>query len=476
MRGTNIWGQLPISAQFLTALARSKLPESVKTKSQHFAVVDLVITAGKGRKFAPDTAYLTEPTRLADKKFSGPTPMTYGSGPLPHQDGNVVLQNDSQMFGGEPMYLTNSQPSGSTGYMFGTPSKQAPTPATPRTPRTMDMKTSQRLKDVLNSTPMKQTLSKYENSKGQVKGTRTLRQRLGDMSKMSPRKQQEVLGHMKEDLDEDTMNAIMAVFDDDDPEPAPSAPSEPKRVGFGFGGSVAPTHNVSDATYTQPFATTVDPLGPAVVDTAHKVGGKSYTETFDNAVGGKSYAGTLANTVNPFSSTLPENNSSLLEDDVFGPYPPMASEANSSFLNFNPVVPPSDLTPFGIPNIMTPASALSGSPTTAMKYHHSYHKYDPTTEMMNPFVDNQPVSGLPSLHTGSPFTPQQTSASSQKSKKALAREQLPRHAVTRFQVPDLFKKSTVSYAAFLKQRQAIKVRDGEFEEQQFVVGMRFIVL
>jgi hypothetical protein len=334
---------------------------------------------------------------------------------------------------------------------------------------------------------MKQTLSKYENSKGQVKGTRTLRQRLGDMSKMSPRKQQEVLSHMKEDLDEDTMNTIMAAFDDDDPEPAPS---QPKKVGFSFGDFAAPARSVSDATYTQTFATTVDPLSPAVVDTAHNVGGtsytgtranavggKSYTETFDNTVGGKSYAGTLANTVNPFSSTLPGNNSSLLEDDVFGPYPPMASEANSSFLNFNPVVPPSDLTPFKIPNIMTPASALSGSPTsTAMKNHHSHHKYDPTTEMMNPFVDNQPVSGLPSLHTGSPFTPQQTSASSQKSKKALAREQLPHHAVTRFQVPDLFKKSTVSYAAFLKQRQAIKARGGEFEEQQFVVGMRFIVL
>ena len=94
---------------------------------------------------------------------------------------------------------------------------------------------------------------------------------------------------------------------------------------------------------------------------------------------------------------------------------------------------------------------------------------------MDPFAD-QPVFGLASLPTGSPFTPQPPSAPSQKSKKALAREQLPDHAVTRFRVPDLFKKSTVGFAGELKQRQAIKARGGEFEEQQFVVGMRFIVL
>jgi hypothetical protein len=155
----------------------------------------------------------------------------------------------------------------------------------------------------------------------------------------------------------------------------------------------------------------------------------------------------------------------------------MASEGNSDFLSFNPVVPPADLTPFEVPSKLTPASALSGSPTsTAIKYHHSHHKYNPTMELADPFVDDQPTFSLASLHTGSPFTPQPASASSQKSKKALAREALPDHAVTRFQIPELFKKSTVSYADRLKQRQAIKARGGEFEEQQFVVGMRFIVL
>ena len=440
MRGTDIWGQLPISAQFLAALARSRLPKGIKNKSQHFAVVDLVVTAGKGRKFGPDTVYLAEPTRLADKKFAGFAPTTYDSGPLLHQDGDVMLPNDSQMFGAGPVDSTSFQPSGSSGDMFRMPSEQTRTPATPHTPKTMDMKTSQRLREALNATPMKQTLSKYENSKGRVKGARTLRQRVGDMSKMSPRKQQEVLNRLKEELDEDTMGAIMAAFDADDPEPARS---EPKKVGFSFGGFVAPAHN---ASYTQTFATTADPLS-LTVDPAYKPDDTSFAQTF-------------ADTVDPFSLALPETNSSLLQGGIFSSYPPpnqtMASEGNFDFLNFNPAVPPTDLTPF--------------------TYHHSHHKYDPTMELADPFVDDQPTFGLASLHTGLPFTPQPASASSQKSKKALAREALPDHAVTRFQIPDVFKKSTVGYADGLKQRQATKARGGEFEEQQFVVGMRFIVL
>lgn len=462
MRGTDIWGQHPISAQFLAALARCKLPKGPQNRSQHFAVVDLVVTAGKGRKFGPDTVYLAVPTRLADKRFAGFAPMTYDSEPLLHQDGDVMLPNDSQMFGVGPMDSTNFQPSGLSGDMFGMPSEQTRTAETPRTPKTMDMKTSQRLREALNTTPLKQTLSKYENSKGRVKGARTLRQRVGDMSKMSPRKQQEVLSQLKEELDDDTMNAIMAAFDADDPEPAHS---EPKKVGFSFGDFVVPAHN--DASYTQTFATTIDPLS-LTVDPAYKPDDTSFAQT-------------LADTVDPFSFAIPEINSSLLQGGIFSSYPQpyqtMASEGNSGFLNFNLALPPAVLTPFKVPSELTPASALSGSLTsTAVKYHHSHHKYDPTMELADPFVDDQPTFGLASLHTGSPFTPQPASASSQKSKKALAREALPDHAVTRFQVPELFKKSTVSYAGGLKQRQAIKARGGEFEEQQFVVGMRFIVL
>jgi hypothetical protein len=55
-------------------------------------------------------------------------------------------------------------------------------------------------------------------------------------------------------------------------------------------------------------------------------------------------------------------------------------------------------------------------------------------------------------------------------------EQTSDQTLQHFQIPDTCVGSTVSYADGVKQRQVSKVRGGEFVEQQFVVGMRFIVL
>ena len=476
LRGINTWGQPPISAQFLAALARSQLPKSVKTKSQHFAVVDLVITAGRGRKFGPDTTYLDEPTRLADKQFSGLNPLTDGLVPVSVQDANLALQYDSQMFGD----FTNFQLSELAGEMFKMPSEQLHAPATPRTPKTMDMQTSQRLRDLLDTAPMKKLLSTYENAKGHVKGKRTLRQRFGDMSKMSPRKQLEVLDHMKEDLDEDTMNAIMAAFEQDFPT---SATSEQKKVRFSFGEDVPPAPVFGEnmkvpssfgggaapaLTFGEnmkvPFSFGEDVFAPA----------PTFNETFQTQ--------TLATSAYPFTLTPHQMNPYLLGHDLFGSYPQLhqtiAPDANTDLFHAEGTVNPADLAPLNKIKKMTPASALSGSPTsTPVKYHHSHHKYNATMGMMDPFIDHQPVFGLPSYYTPPPVTPQQVPTSSnQNSRKKTAAEQTPGRALANFQAPDLFKKSTVSYADGRKQRQAIKIRGGEFEEQQFVVGMRFIVL
>lgn len=473
MRGTNIQGQRPISAQFLAALARSQLPKGVKDKSQHFAVVDLVITAGKGRKYGPDTVYLTEPTRLTDENFSGLATRTDGfatttdgfamttdgfatttggfatttDGLAPPRDqvGGFALQGDSQMLSGGLMNLTNFEPSGLTGDMFGMPSEQLNIPATPRTPKTMNMKTSERLRGILNATPMKMRLSKYENAKGHVKGARTLRQRFGDMSKMSPRKQLEVLDTMKDEIDEDTMKAIMEAFELDGPT---SATSAQKNVHFSLGEDViAPV-----------------PTFPAL----------TFNEAFDTQ--------TLVTPADTFGVTFPQVDLTSFEGYHFGPYPDFqpafVSDANTDVAHSEPTVNPANLAPPKRSNMRTPASALSSSPTSIpVKYYHSHHKYRSTLEQMNPFVDDQPMFGLPALHTSSPVTQQQASASSiTQSQKAIAKMQKPERVVTRFQVPELFKGSTVSYAGGLTQRQAIKARGGEFEEQQFVVGMRFIVL
>ena len=464
MRGTNIWDQRPITAQFLAALARSKLPERVRTKSHHFAVVDLVITAGKGRKFGPDTIYLSEPTRLTDPKFSSLAPVADSSGPRLDQDGDLVLQDDTQTFDGDPFDFTNFRASNLTGETFDMPSEQPHIPATPRTPKTMDIRTAQKLKGILDATPMKKLLSKYENAKGHVKGKRTLRQRFGDMSKMSPRKQQEVLSMMDDEIDEDTMNAIKAVFESDDPTPATSGPK--KEVRFSFSEDVVSPAPMADDTFgTQMLATTADPLSlafPHINDTLN-------TQPF-------------ATTVDPLSLDLPQIDRSILEDNYFEPHPQphptTTSETNMDFLHTEAIVNPPDLSPPKTRSKRTPASALSGSPTsTPVKYHHFHRKYDATTQLADPFLDDQPVLDLPAIQTPLPVTPQQTSASSAgKNKKGTPNTQTPSQALEEFQIPDLWKGSAVSYAEGLKQRQAVKARGGEFEEQQFVVGLRFFVL
>lgn len=477
-RGTDLWGQRPISAQFLEALARSQLPNSVKTKSQHFAVIDLVITAGKGRKYGPDTTYLLEPTRLADSRFLALATVSDGSGPLLHQDGDIVLQDDSQMFGGDHMDFTNFQPSGLTGDMFGLPSEQPRIPATPRTPKTMDMHTSQKLKDILDARPMKKLLSKYENAKGHVKGQRTLRQRFGDMSKMSPRKRLEALSDLREELDDDAMNLIMEAFEHLDPE---SAPSESKKVRFSFGEDGVPPAPTFGDNIRYIFGEGANVPAPTFDENMRSGFGENimapaatFDETFDTQM--------IDTAADSLGLTFPQMNPSLLQDDFIGPNPEFdpttTFNASTDVFHAGTTVNPADLNPLKNFIKRSPASALSGSPTsTRMNYHHSHHMYEPTMDLMDPFADDQQMFALPSVHTPPPVTPQQTIGSSTtKSKKAVAKEQLPSHAVKNFHVPELFKGSAVSYADGDKQRQAIKARGGEFEEQQFVVGMRFIVL
>ena len=418
MRGTNIWNQRPLSGQFLAALARTQLSEHVKANSQRFGVIDMVITAGTGRKYGPDTSYLTAPTRLSDKKFSGVAPVADGLGPLLDRTDEFDLQDGSSGPFDSSIDLTNFQPSQLTDDMFEMPTEQTHATAIPQTPRPMQTKTARKLKAILDATPIQKHLSTYENAKGHVKGKRTLMQRFGDLSKMSPRKRQEVLSSMNEVVDEDTMNKILTVFETDE---------TPKRVRFGD----------EDVMNLSP----------------------TFDETADSR--------TLAMATDPLSQTLPQIDPSLLDDEMFASYtqlqPPTMENATDA-LFIDPAVLSSHPAPPKRASKMTPASALSGSPTsTPVKYHPSHHKYDATTQLLDPLI--------------APVTPQQASDSPTRTRtKWIPNEQTSSQALEQFEIPDICVGSTVSYADGLKQRQISKTRGGEFEEQQFVVGMRFIVL
>jgi len=397
------------------------LPERVKSKSQHFGIVDLVITAGTGRKFGPDTTYLTQPTRLSDMNYDGVTPVTEAFGPLLSHNSDFVMQDGILGFGDDLVDPTTFQSSTLTDEMFRMPSEQPHLPASPHTPKTMHMRTAQKLKDILTTKPMKKHISTYENAKGHVKGKRTLMQRFGDMSKMSPRKRQEVLSSMKEVLDEATMNTIMAAFEPDDP-------SERKKVRFSLGADVVN----SAPTIIQP-----------------------------------SESQTLASTAEPSNHTPATIDPSLLEVASIEPslqLHPSTTDATVGAQDVDSAVLSSHLTTPKRKSKRTPASALSVSPiSTPVKYHHSHHKHETTMPLADPF-----------LHP--PVTPQRTPGSNRTRMRWIPDEQTSNQMLQHFQIPNTCVGSTVSYADGLKQRQVSKVRGGEFVEQQFVVGMRFIVL
>jgi hypothetical protein len=72
-RGTNEESEMPPTADFLSALATMPMPEQVRDMQQAggnvFGTVDVVITAGEGRKLVSGIGYLKAPRRLADENF-----------------------------------------------------------------------------------------------------------------------------------------------------------------------------------------------------------------------------------------------------------------------------------------------------------------------------------------------------------------------------------------------------------------------
>jgi hypothetical protein len=72
-RGMDTDGNVPPSAEFLNALAAMPMPDEVKHMqrpgSRNFGVIDVIITAGDGRKVTTGTTYLKAPQRLADENY-----------------------------------------------------------------------------------------------------------------------------------------------------------------------------------------------------------------------------------------------------------------------------------------------------------------------------------------------------------------------------------------------------------------------
>jgi hypothetical protein len=73
VRGTDKQGRVPSSAGFLQALATMEMPDQVSNMQgsggKNFGIIDVVISAGDGRKVTSGAGYLKAPRRLKDENF-----------------------------------------------------------------------------------------------------------------------------------------------------------------------------------------------------------------------------------------------------------------------------------------------------------------------------------------------------------------------------------------------------------------------
>ena len=508
-RGTNQSGQRPISAQFLIALARLQLPDSIGARSENFAVIDVIITAGKGRKHGADTSYITTPTRLFDGSFSGFAPIEEDIGQHADPNGYLAMQDaftrmpfgnpgsssrqpsafmdaqyptypEHQMLPPSPPNFldTHTQPSAFIDAQYSLyPERQMlplPRPS-PHTPKP-EYKSAETYRELLEGTPLSKRLSKYENAHGHIKGRRTLKQRLGDIVKMSPKKRIEVMNELKNELDEKTLDTIKRAFKIDWLDP--TTPTN-KKVQF----------------------------SPEVFD-------QSPLADEDNAeifFGQYIDAGDMDDPNDGITNALPPPQPQFLQDSSPIPNMPYFFPAPTAYMQFSPtqrLVPP-EQTIFASKQQMmmppSPAEWFAPPQQTPMQPSPAQEYVPPTTPLkistasaLSNSAMHVPVKKWasqmkrerevfaegdepppPRPLSGASTTPQaqRVGKRSQRTSSAwLPKEQKYEEVLRDFQIPDLCVGSAVSYADGLQQRQVPKARSGDFREEEHVVGMRFIVL
>lgn len=185
LRGRDKYGDVSPSAEYLQSLSQLSLPDCVK-HSKGLGIIDVVITAGRGQKYGAEVEYLTAPTRLDDKAYTTSNPLV---------DPAIVLY---------PTVLES--PSSEIQSSPEVPLAQIRTRASPfelTTPLARSSKTADELRESLglNVNLQSKRLDGFENARGEGNGKgRSLAERLGDIKKMSPSKQQVEIGKLRDEF------------------------------------------------------------------------------------------------------------------------------------------------------------------------------------------------------------------------------------------------------------------------------------
>lgn len=162
LRGHERTHKSSISAEFLVALAALGLPDRI-SHHPRFGVIDVIVTAGRGRKYGPETAYLTKPTRMDDPELIAAL-----------EQSSIPQVDDANPDPPTPVPLTTLSREGSS-----------------------PMKSIELVSELGLAADSMKTFSRFENARGDVVG-RSLGRRLGDVKKMSPARKEGAMKELRE--------------------------------------------------------------------------------------------------------------------------------------------------------------------------------------------------------------------------------------------------------------------------------------
>ncbi|KAK4892069.1 hypothetical protein LTR27_009419 [Elasticomyces elasticus] len=531
-RGRNKWGDMPPSAEVLCALSKLDLPE--RLKRQHgLAIIDLVITSGTGKKYGPDTAYITKPIRMDDPKYK----VSPDAGLHISKDSSDPFTDDGEMLVG--MTAVDVSPlrglsfsafdnnraatrhiSPIRGMSLAAPSPLRPFQSSPEVPlirqrRSMTAAPETPTKRVLNARApeleldlhgvnLNMRVTMFETARGGTSQQRTLKKRLSDIKQMNATNAAKAIAALKLELGEEKMHAINRALRLRAAEEAMlSSPSKRARLDEDMatqGMDWDALSMLADAALAGQDGT-IDPqytMWPApVLDQPRAVGDVEMMEPghrvrMDSAVD--------VNGMDMFDlATDPELGEPQKVDSFMMPpnfealYGPVAAE-NQAIINVhdNPALALDPDAIFeGTSQHTTPkvtrASALANSPC-AVPVKASLRKGRTPTRSPKKAGESiyRPRIGSPfpidPLLSASP-SPVKSGRGANRTKDAWnpheqTLQQALAEAAEKDGVGGLGKESVVRYAEMVegRQRQIGKARSGEFKEESVVVAMRWVVV
>ncbi|WPH05008.1 Hypothetical protein R9X50_00790600 [Acrodontium crateriforme] len=429
-RGRNKWDDLSPSSEFLRALAKISIPDRMKEKN-NLGIIDVIVTAGQGRKYGPEKKYLLQPMCMDDRDFRRPTTVL-GERDLIHEDDGLAFETENKI------ELSADESKGS--HASSSPAipllQQSATSAVlPET--SVQQKAGSALSDSRNTDFWNLSVTVH-NRYG--KSSRTLGKRLADIRMMGENSRRAALMNLREELGEETFSKVKELYDIDKtwPELSPLKMSETLS-------HIGETHDS--------FMMEKD---DGLID-------KSNT---DDLVPSGMMPPALGSTSTDPAALLTQRRMDMALDSGVSPdgalYRQLAGKKSQNTQPRN-----------------NRASVLADSPTKQpVKRQRRRIKITPrkaqseTTALKNITPKRLPLQTvLSEVQSGS------ISKSKSRSKRGWnASEITPAQALETFRTPDICKGSVVSYAGEGIQRQIGKARNGEFKEETLVVGMRFVVV